>query len=401
VDSQSTQLGYGHHTLPMTAEDLCPDLDPALLARKGRLFLLATPEVNQQALVWICRDYYSSRSFDAVPTLVHSMTQGFRDHGDLEGSLFLLAVQRGLDMYLVGTVDAIVRLARFNVARDLFDPLAVRAGFRMALTEHAATVHTPALYSTVWRLVRGDVLLMTTRPAAGSIRSEGLLRVARSGGSMQRAARALSRRGRASAPVIIVRFSQIMPVPDVPVPPRPDSEPQLPQAPRHHRAGTSPVLVAGLIAFLAVALMIWRTGANLQVSDIPAYLQAFFFAEPTPTTPAESAEVQEIEEHITYEAPELVSPYAGARITAPQVELVWTMPVERTPDMRFELLVEGPANVPPVRTLTVGEQYTLTEGEPGWYRWTVRLISVTEGESPVALSPRAETVTFHWSAGAQ
>lgn len=403
LDSQSTEVGYGAHTLQVSVEDLCQDLDPLLVQRKGRLILLATENADPQALAWICRDYYGSRSFDAIPTLLHSLSQAYRDHADLHSRVPLLAVQRGLDVYIVGSAEAVVRLARYSVVRDLFDPLASQRGFRVSLTEHPGAGQIPALYSTVWRVVKGDLMLLTNRSAADKISAGALSRVARQAKSAGAAARSLERTGRVGAdtPLMAIRFAQISPVPEVPEPARSEIEPAPVVKPRMRREGASPVLVAGLIALVAVLVSVWATGTRIDLTALPGYLQLYFFPEPTPTaglTPVVS-ELEGSEQSFVYSPPELVAPYNGARITGSEVALVWEWMAELGPDERFEVLLQPPGGEPEARTMTRERQHVVTFGAEGWYSWTVRLVDVSDSAAPVALSSRAEQVSFHWSAG--
>jgi len=402
LDSQSTEIGYGARTLQVSVEDLCQDLDPLLVQRKGRLILLATENADPQALTWICRDYYGSRSFDAIPTLLHSLSQAYRDHAELGSRVLLLAVQRGLDVYMVGSAEAVVRLARYNVVRDLFDPLASQRGFRVALTEHPGTGQIPALYSTVWRVVKGDLMLLTHRSAADRISAGTLARVARQTRSAGAAARSLGRTGRAGpdVPLMVIRYAQISPVPEVPEPARSEIEPAPVVKPRTRREGASPVLVAGLIALVAVLVSVWATGTRIDLAALPGYLEMYFFPEPTPTaglTPVVS-EIEDSEQFLVYAPPELVTPYHGARIKGAQVALVWEWVAELGPDERFEVLLQPPGGEPEARTMTRERQHVVSFGAEGWYSWTVRLVDIADSASPIALSPRAEQVSFHWSA---
>jgi hypothetical protein len=402
LDGKPVDLGFGPHTLQTAVEDLCQDLDPFLLQRKGRLMLLASESADPQALTWVCRDYYGSRSFDVIPTLVHSLTQAYRDHPGLESHLFLIAVQRGLDVSMVGNAQAAVRLARYNVVRDLYDPEAGNTGYRVAMTEHPSTRQAPALYSTVWRVVKGDVLLFTVRSVAERISAAALTRVARQGGTAQAAAQTLGRRlrGAERAPLIVIRYDQIAPVPDVPAPVRSDM--QAPPAPKPHvrRQGVSPVLIAGLVALLAVVVSAWVTGTRIRPAEIPGYLKMYFFPDATPTPAATPLAGQEgdAERYIIYGAPELVTPYDGARVSGVEVALVWDWPQDLAESERFEVIVRPPGGDAEGRTLTRERRHTISRSVEGWYVWTVRVVDVSDGESATALSPRAEEVSFHWGA---
>jgi len=400
VDGGEVELGYGPHTLQIAVEDLCHDLDPLLVQRKGRLIMLASEGTDPQTLAWVCQDYYMSRSFDAVPTLVRTLSQAYRDHPGLEQQLYLLVVQRGLDLSMVGNSQAIVRLARYSVVRDLFDPQARNTGYRVSLVEHDGSGVTPRLYSTTWRVVTGDVLLYAARPAAERISEEAMARVARRRGTAAEAARSLGRSpgGHEAAPFILARYAQLSAVPEVPAPVRTGPEPT-PQKPPVRRQGTSPVLIAGLIALLSVALWAVFTDVHIDPQQIPEGLHTFFFPEPTPTLmPDAVAGEGEDLSTLVYGAPVLVAPYNGARVTGAQVALVWDWSGDLAEGERFEVTVQPPGREPPETTLTREARHTITRGAEGWYTWTVRVVDATGEEGSVPLSPRAEEVSFHWGA---
>jgi len=93
-----------------------------------------------------------------------------------------------------------------------------------------------------------------------------------------------------------------------------------------------------------------------------------------------------------------VTPYHGARIKGAEVALVWDWAAELGPDERFEVLLQPPAGEPEARTMTREHQHVVAFGAEGWYSWSVRIVDIADAASPVALSPRAEQVSFHWSA---
>ncbi len=405
VDDESIQIGYGPGSLVASGADICQDLEPSLVARKGRLTLLASDDVDPAAIAWLCHDYYGNRSFDVIPTLVHSLSQAYRDHPELEEHLFLALVQRGLDTFMVGTARAVVRLARYDVVRDLYDPEAAQTGYRVSLREHPSNGPAPTLYSTVWRVVRGDMMLVTLRSVAARIGTTALVRASRQMARPERVVRSLARSLPAAdpAPLIIVRYSQISPVPDVPAPPRPEGEPTpAPHIPRPRRQGVSPLLIAGLLALASVLYSAWATGTQIKPEEIPGYLQMYFFPEPTPTaTPTLSPEeVLEAESRIIYVAPQPVAPYNGARVTGSEVSLIWDWEGEIQQGERFEVTVVSPGGEPEVRTLTRERMHRLIQVADGWYTWTVRIVDATQEDAPVGLSRGSDPVRFHWGSPA-
>jgi hypothetical protein len=121
-------------------------------------------------------------------------------------------------------------------------------------------------------------------------------------------------------------------------------------------------------------------------------------ATPTPAPTPLAGEESDAEQSIKYDAPELVTPYDGARVSGVEVSLVWDWAQDLAESERFEVIVRPPGGEAEGRTLTRERRHTISRSAEGWYAWTVRVVDVSASEVTTATSPRAEEVSFHWSA---
>lgn len=398
MTNPGNHLGYAGAAQPVSAQELYPALDPLLVQRKGCLILVATADADRSALAWLCREFYESRSYDPIPTLVRCLAQAYRDHPALAAECPLAVVLRGVELNMVGADQAVVRLMRYGVVRDLFNAQASRTGFRVAMTRQPVSPQIPPIYSAQWRLVTGDTLLLTVQGAARHIGARTLRRSNQVAGSASRAAALLARLPRVpdSAPIIVMQQGQFSPVPELPgAKPPPEAEPES----QRQRGGRSPIWVALAFAVLAVVTTVWITGARLQPEDIEEYMLTVFFPAPTPTPePTPTMEANGLAGPLVYAPPSLVSPYAGARLQGPEVALIWEWQGELASNEFFELILRPAGDEPPARTLTRASRHVATIGADGWYAWTVRVVDGAERPTVRPLSPEAEPVSFHWRA---
>jgi hypothetical protein len=401
VSNPRDDLGYSGSAQPLSVQELYPELDPLLLQRKGRLVLLVTDKADREALIWLCREFYESRTYDPIPTLVHCLAQAYRDHLPLPAELPLALVLRGLELNMVGTDQAVVRLMRYGVVRDLFNAQAARSGSHVAMTRQATSPQIPPIYSAQWRLVTGDVLLVTVQSVAQRVGEGALRRVVRLAGSAGRAATLLARLPRVpgAAPILMMRQGQFSPVPEMQgAKPPPESEQQ---AQRHRRRGWSPIWPALLIALLAIVVTVWATGIHVEMDNLQEYLLMMFFppVESTPTPEATTPEeVAEPAEPLPYAAPALVSPYEGARLEGAEIILSWEWARELGADQFFEVILRPAGDDPEARTLTRVERHMVSIGADGWYAWSVRVVDGQDRQNPEPLSPEAAPISFHWRA---
>lgn len=394
------QLGYAGSAQAISVEELYLGLDPLLLQRKGRLILLATADADRDALARLCREYYDSRSYDLIPTLVRALAQIYRDHAGLADELPLAVVLRGLELNMVGTEQAVVRLVRYGVVRDLFNTQASQRGLRVAMVRQPVSPQIAPLYSAQWRLVSGDVVLLTTRPVAERVGPASLGRVLRLTGSASRAAGLLARLPRVpdGAPLIVMRQGQFSPVPEMPGAKPPPQEEQ--QARRQRRQGLSPIWPALLVALAAIVITVWATGVHLEVESLGEYMLMMLFppAEPTPTLELATPEAAATPSApLAYVAPTLINPYPGARLQGPEIVLSWEWPNDLATDEFYQVIVRPPGEEE-ARTLTRTPRHTVSIGADGWYSWTVRIVDASDRDAPIPRSPEAEAVSFHWRA---
>ncbi len=401
MSNAGNHLGYSSGAFELSAEALYEGLDPLLLQRKGRLILLATKEADRDALARLCREFYESRSYDPIPTLVHILSQAYRDQPTLAEQCPLAVVLRGLELNMVGTDQAVVRLMRYGVVRDLFNAQASQRGFRVAMNRRDVSPRIPPIYSAQWRLVSGDMLMFTVQSVAARVGAGGIRRVVRLSGSASRAATLIGRLPRVpgSVPIIIMQQGQFSPVPEMSSskpPPEAEQESQ-----RRRKRGWSPIWAALLVTLLAVVVTLWTTGAHLDTDELQDYLLMMFFP---PSTPTPTLEVDAPEEEIIivvdlpYDPPTLVSPYTGARLEGEEITLFWEWEGELAVSELYEVILWPAGNDPEARTVTGAQRHSVSIGEDGWYRWSVRIVDGTDRQNLVPLSPEAEAISFLWRA---
>ena len=95
---------YGQANQPQVApQQGCPYCsDPVLEARKGRLYLLATPDTERDLLKRFALRYYGHPSYDIMPTLHEAMAFAHSDHG-LQGAIHVAVIVHDLSVYAVAT----------------------------------------------------------------------------------------------------------------------------------------------------------------------------------------------------------------------------------------------------------------------------------------------------------
>ena len=401
MSNAGNHLGYSSGAQELSAEALYEGLDPLLLQRKGRLILLASKEADQEVLTRLCREYYESRSYDPIPSLVHILAQTYRDQPAMAQECPLAVVLRGLELNMVGTDQAVVRLMRYGVVRDLFNAQASQRGFRVAMTQRDVSPRIPPIYSAQWRLVSGDMLMFTVQSVAARVGAGSIQRVVRLAGSASRAATLIGRLPRVpgSAPIIIMQQGQFSPVPEMPnTKPPPEAEQE---TRRQHRRGWSPIWVALLVTVLAVVFAVWTTGFHLDPDELQDYLYMMFFPPSTPTPMLEvEAPIEEIVpvQDLRYEAPTLISPYTGARFEGEEITLFWEWEGELEVSELYEVILWPAGNDPEARTVTGARRHEVSIGEDGWYRWSVRIVDGTDRDNLLPLSPEAEPISFLWRA---
>ncbi len=400
MSNAGNHLGYGGAALALTVQELYPGLDPLLLQRKGRLILLVTQEADRDALAWLCRAFYDSRSYDPIPTLVRCLAQLYRDRPGMAEILPLAIVLRGLELNMVGTDHAVVRLVRYGVVRDLFNAQAPKNGLRVAMARQPTSPQIAPLYSAQWRLVTGDALLLTVQAVAERVGPGALQRILKVGGTPNRAAALLARLPRVpeEAPILVMRQGEFSPVPEMPGI-KPPAEEQ-PPIPRPKRRGLSPIWVALLIAVVAIAGTFWATDLHLNIGELDDYLMMLFFppAQATPTLEPTTAEpFASPTTPLPYAAPSLIHPYPGARLQGAEIVLSWDWPEALAPDEFYQVIL-WPPEEEPVYTLTRAQRHIASIGADGWYSWSVRIVNAADRDAPIPLSPQADPVSFHWSA---
>jgi len=275
IDSTARNLRlpiYGQANLPpvsaQAGSPFCPD--PVLEARKGRLYLLATPDADRDLLRRFALHYYHDPSFDIIPTLQKAMAFAHSDLG-LEGTVHVAVVVHDLSMYIVATDEGDVYQVRAGTVSHPLDEhsfrteLAIPAPHGRQEPEGRLPVR-----SIKARLTMGDAVVLGLRliPAVIGKAVPHILRQAQDpmvvAARLSRVARS---KARIEAPYAVIMMPGLSSTSAAGLlnsrPPTalPEAAPsRLPALPRERH---SAVRIAFAFAVLAVAFSLWVTKPRL------------------------------------------------------------------------------------------------------------------------------------------
>lgn len=397
--------------------------DAALLTRKGRLYVLATEEIDAETLSEVYRRYYTSTSYDVLPTLREALQAVYSRTPQARAALPAAWVMQGLSLFIAITEEGAAWLVRSHEIRWL------GARYEDAKLEVAEGTDEEAIYAGQRRMHVGDVLVVTTRPVAGQITHQKLRRLLYSSISPTAAAQSIARsaaRG-AAAPVTVMQVSSFSPVPDLgPAPNRPS--PRAPRAELQSVRRRSPIVPAVILAAIAISISLWVNRSQIAALK-PADLMMWIIATPTATitpqrsvspskpsapsapitrtatatparpqpiwvsptpTPTFSPTVQ------TYAAPVLLSPRKGAQLYGQAPTLRWTWAGVLKEDEYFDVRLARWDKPPKSIAWTKGYEYTEFYLESGGYAWTVVIVQGKDGIWEREMSEVPEPLTFVW-----
>ncbi|MBC7236766.1 MAG: hypothetical protein H5T69_13080 [Chloroflexi bacterium] len=416
--------------------------DSSVVLRKGRLYLLCRVGAPPALLRAVARAYYTDRSFDVLPSLSAALVATYDEFDHAAHYLPLAVVLQGLEVYAVGSQEAVLWGVREGGVRELLAP-ANGAGLWPRGMTCVQNAKGAILYGVSWRLLKDDVLVLTTSEAATRLAHRDLAAIVRRQ-NPQAAAEALSRRAKAGRkaeplPVTVLRLGGLQPIPELgPIRPRP-FEPQ-PSAPRPRpRDERSPIWPALLVAAVAVGLALWvkrpsltrvdagsllirlltpaasttsaiREGENLSETPtprLPAPTMILFAGTPRATAtsaptnrPASPARIRPsttpspAEEH--YAPPQLLYPASEQAVYGHQLELRWSWEGILGEDDYFDVRV-WPLGAPKQGIAWTKEtQYIERNLASGWYSWTVVVVRGQEGRVERELSAEPKPVNFRW-----
>jgi hypothetical protein len=267
--------------------------DPVTAARKGRLYLLATPDAPRELLALFADRYYADLSFDFVPSLRAALAHAYvADHG-YQGRILAALIVHELSMYAVATDEGEAYLMR---ADQIIRPL----------SEHAMTceVCVPVdddpqeqvpmcLRSVKCRLLWGDTIVLGPSRWDQLI-TRGLQQSSRHSGDPQTLASRLASklRGRVKArhPFVVVAMPRLSPVARVGPIARPQRlnlpDPPPPVVPAMpSRRERSPIWLALAFAAVALAFSVWMRQPQISAG----YLGEIVMTMLTPTPEVSSS----------------------------------------------------------------------------------------------------------------
>ena len=411
--------GQANQPAPLMAAASEQWADVALLARKGRLYVLATEKADAEMLSEVYRRYYTSTSYDILPTLRGALQAVYDQSPQARAALPVAWVMQGLSLFIAMTEEGAAWLVRSHEIRWL--------GARRE--EAAEDVSQEAIHTAQRRLHVSDVLVVTTRSVAGQITHQKLRRLLYSSVSPTAAAQSVARsatRG-AAAPVTVMQIPSFSPVPDLG--PTPNwSNPRAPRAELRPERRHSPIVPAVILAAIAISISLWVNRsqiAALKPADLvmriittptatatplrsvspskssatsafitrtatatPARAQPIWIP-PTPT-PTPSPTIQ------SYAAPVLLSPRKGAQLYGQVPTLRWTWAGVLKEDEYFDVRLARWDKPPKSIAWTKGYEYTEFYLESGGYAWTVVVVRGKDGVWEREMSEVPEPLTFSW-----
>lgn len=425
-------------------EIACPlpeHMDPTLLERKGRLYLLCRPEIDAAIPAEVFRRYYTDTSFDTLPSLRSVLSAAYADCPEARDHLPLAMVIQEREMSALGTKEAVIWGVRFDQIRELLAPYRQEQPWPMRSTQESAQSEA-TLYSVQWRLVTGDSLVLSTRRAAQRLSADKLRRILRAKATAAAAARALARlaTGRQRArriPVTVLHLPGFSPVPEL-GPAKKVAAPQPMSAKMRPREGRSPIWLALFMAIVAVGLSLWIKRPNLSRSSVSDFLVWMLTPEPAatvaisspepppeskptrvrptpspeplPTTQTQARRQPTISQPRTqpaplatptpatpdYPIPRLLNPKRDEYLHGPSLTFRWVWEGELAEDEYFDVRVWRVGAPKQGIAWTKALEYVERSPRYGWNSWTVCVIRGKDGVIEEELSDEPEAVNFRW-----
>lgn len=409
-----------------------PDLDAGLEARKGRLYWLCEPGVDQAWIAEIQQRYYADPSYDTLPSLSAALTAIYDQFPDAQRTIHAVAALQGLEAFIVGAQECSVWLARPNEARIVLPP-------KTSLNLHAGETHSAAqgtLHLVQARLFTGDALVMIATRAG--LTPDGLAKAARANASADSIARAVARQAskatRRPIPVTVIQLPGFMPIPDL-GPSRGAFQPRRPsRAPSRPPGEGSPIWPALIVAFAAIAISLWFRRPQLSHENIQKMAMAFLTPPPSGTVlPAETATVVTATSQPTlvtlspsaqhtavpatlrpsprptttptpstipsvenYAIPELLSPQEGEDVRADGAALRWSWLGSLAQDEYFDVRLWRIGTDAKGIAWTKEPEYVARHLDPGWYFWTVAVVRGHNGVIERELCQEAPAMSFYY-----
>ncbi len=390
--------------------------DPALVARKGQLYLLCAPELDPSVPAEVYRRYYTSPSFDVFPSLQSALLGAYGGTAALRRLLPVALVAQDLEIFILAT--------------DQGAALLVRPEGSQALIPQDRLIGPPGLeetgfYAARRRLNIGDMVVLTTREAAERLSWRVLQRTR--GASASAAARALSRAA-GGAPVGLLLMPGLAPVPELgPVYGHQAARAPAQRPPRPY--ASSPIWPALLLAAVAIGISLWirrpalsrQTWTDLLVWMLTPVPTATPVPKPPPvptimptvvaTRPGASDGTTSggssarpgatISPTAQYPKPELISPPQGADVEGSALTLRWAWAGSLAEDEYFDVRLWREGAPKAGIAWTKERSYVERNLASGWHYWTVVVIQGRDGVVLRELCEEPKPISFHWQAEGQ
>jgi len=439
VATRAPVCGRANQSIALTF--LPPEADPALLTRKGYLYVLADSRADDAWVAEIRGHYYSDTSFDVLPSLQRALTTVYHTFPQARESVPLLLVLQGLDIFAVGTDTAAIWLARFDEIKQLLPN--VREARLLDTLYPAGDIPGCNLYGLQQRLSTGDAVIMATQPGAQRLTDAAIRRAMHRTESADKIAGALaktaSRRSSLPIPVTVIHVSGFTPIPDI----GPAQKWKIAERPPIKAAsrGVSPIVPALIVALCAIAFSLWFTGTTISKETLnqlvgwmltPVPTETSVGSEgtaepsetPSPTPGSDSRAMPSPAPTATaspttgrsllrifsqptatpsptkpqYPLPELRAPLSNEKLAGQEAVLRWVWAGALGEDEYFDVRLWREGTPPKSIAWTKERTYTEHSLPSGWYSWTVVVVRGHDGIIEQTLGDAPKPLSFYLQA---
>lgn len=396
--------------------------DPALLAKKGRLYVLCVRETPLSLLSMLYERYYTDPSFDIQPVLQRLLSNLCAEHPEARALIPLAVVLEGLNVIAVGTPECALWLDRFGGAKELL-PTGREA---RTLSPLAPPAPQDPWVAAQYRLSAGDVLVLTKQAAIQHLVRRGWNGLD-SRGSLDHMLRSVASRVDRDMPITLIGMPGFAPVADLgPVRRVPGAKVSAPVLSRKERSPVWPTLFVALVAVIVVFAVKRPTISNDSLIQLfnwiltpvpttsptpkgtpPSQTRTVVVlptATPAPLTPTEeptesvdelpTGEATPSPTTVRYPSPELIFPAERQEINQQTITLRWAWSGALADDEWFDVRMWREGMPKTSIAWTKERSYQERNLRPGWYHWTIVVVRadgrLVEGE----LCDEPTTVSF-------
>lgn len=286
--SNQIQPHYGQANQPQIEpmlEPLAGRITEALLARRGRLYLLCDQSEDESMPASLYQGFYLAANFDPM----RSLQQAFQRACSTEGAPTVVAgaLVHNMTLYVIGTERTRAWLWR---SRRLIQVLPNPKGAAIGLPEKGSNPvpNQQPCHDAQRRLYPGDIIILSSSIAGRKVSPRLLRQVEAFSAAPESLARAIAQFTRSSTephpPITVIRLPGTPATPQLP----PQSQMDFAYADATDvapRAKVSPILLAAIIAFIAIVLALIVTRPRLPTN----FLRDIFIGTPLATQTTHAA----------------------------------------------------------------------------------------------------------------